>query len=374
MTFWGGIEHLTGVSALYYIIYFSFLMLSANDLKAVRYLREFCIFGVYIFLAAFVGFRYKSVDYDSYVEIFNRSNINNFSFPLFDAEGGTTGNEFIYATLNSVLNLLGADVAALFLLIALISIGIKFYFFAKISPYFFVSVLLFMSFSFFKELGQIRSALASSILLFAVAPLLERNLLKFLMVVLVAFGVHAYALVAVPIYFLYRFFSRGYVVYTLLITSLFVSVIGGFSRYIVFFLSTMQNEMAVKAVVYFEGHEDGIHYHALNISCFLFAFILYFCRSHLSRINKLSDPLIFFHIYATIVYFFTMDFPMVASRTIEMLSFTSLAILLPFLLKIVDKGARPLVAVGLVSYSALLFYAVSKSAEPYQSIFFGVSQ
>lgn len=356
------------VNALYFIVYFTVLVLAASDLKKIKFLNEFFATLICIFFIFIVGLRYNSVDYDSYVDIYNRSDLKNFSFPLYNAPGGSTGNEFIYATLNAALNGLGLDVVFLFLIVAAISIGVKFYFFKKISPYFFISVLLFLSFSFFKELGQIRSALASAILLFSIKPMINGNIGKFIFVVMMAFGIQAYAIIALPVYFLYRFFNRNYIVYFLLCFAFLVSLLGGISQYAISFFDGIGGEIFIKAKNYFSSYDDAIHYHALNLSCLFFAFVLYFYRDVIGGLNKAVSPLIFFHVYATIIYFMTMDFPIMASRTIEMFSFTSLAILLPFLAKIAKNESRVLIILGLILYSILLFYAASQSAEPYQNI------
>jgi len=144
--------------------------------------------GAFIFFVLFIGLRYRiGPDYFSYQEIYQDISIRE------DLE------LFFYGVI-AVFNSFKLDFIYFLLFIAVLSIGIKFYTFNKYSPYFFLSLMIALPISLLGDMGQIRFSLAIAVLWLSIPYCLERNLIKFLLVVLAACIMHNSAIVFVIVY------------------------------------------------------------------------------------------------------------------------------------------------------------------------------
>ncbi len=134
-------------------------------------------------LIVFIGFRQVGPDFESYRDIFN--------FPK-DIKGNI---EVFFLLLIGFFRSFGWSFASFMLFFATLSILIKMYSIEKYSPYFFLSVVLALPVTLLTDMGQIRFALAVSIVWLSIPYLEERNIVKFMLVVLFATLIHTSALV-----------------------------------------------------------------------------------------------------------------------------------------------------------------------------------
>lgn len=165
-------------------VFFIFLENSKGCEKLLPYLQ----LGTVVFLILFVGLRYRTgPDYDSYeISYLGRSD---FRF------------ESMFNFFMIVFRKLGATYHVFLLFIAALSISIKSYVLNRQSPYFFLSLLVAVGF-FLSDMGQIRYALAISVLWLSIPFYLEKRLIAYLLVVLCAVLIHQTAIVFLPVYWL----------------------------------------------------------------------------------------------------------------------------------------------------------------------------
>lgn len=353
----------------YFVLFFVFLCTSfIFHFNHNKYFVNFIYIVLVSFLIFFVGFRFESVDYYAYMDVWNKVSFNYLGFPFYSSGGGTTGNEFLFATLISLFKENGLSFVLFLFFIAFLSVGIKAYYFKKYSPYIFLSLVVYLSTLFFKDMGQIRNALAASIFLFGIKPLVERNIFKFSVVSLVAFGIQSFAFIGFFVYFFYPVVNKRYAPYILLIISFFISLMGGLANKVLFLASYFPESMFVRANSYFNASEP-LYYHALNISFFAFSFLFLNYRKLICNKNIYLNGLISYFVFSVMLYFAFFDFPVVAGRILELLSYSALSILLPAMIYTFHGYKRHVLFIISILYCSLLFYSTSLVAEPYQSYF-----
>lgn len=146
-----------------------------------------------LLLAFFAGFRYYlGFDFVSYGEYYERAD----SFRvLFD---GSVRLESGFLLLSSLFSTIGLNYYTFVLFFAVLSLTVLTYFLYKYVPYpSMVLAYYYARFFMARDMGQVRGSLAAMILLFAIPYIIERKLLKFLLVVFLAaqFHVTAYAFI-----------------------------------------------------------------------------------------------------------------------------------------------------------------------------------
>lgn len=120
-------------------------------------------------LALFVGLRYASVDYYEYQNIFGYiKSYEQLGFPNYVPISGEKPVESFYAFLTLVVKSFGGGFVFFVFLISIISLGLKVYAFKKMSNFFYLSLLLYVSMWMANDLGQVRNGLASAIVLLSV--------------------------------------------------------------------------------------------------------------------------------------------------------------------------------------------------------------
>lgn len=355
----------------YYLLFFFFLTTTflTLDRQYVLKARSSFVITVAIFVTI-IGLRYASVDYFTYRGVYELLSFANFGIPFFNHTVGTSGNEFVFSSIGSFLQVFNLPFTAFSLSIALLSVLIRFSVFRQLSPYFFLSVLFYLSTLFFKDLGQVRNALASAVLLLAVKPIYHRRLLPFLGIVIVAFGIQAFAIIALPLYFLFPLLRNRALVHGVLLFSLGIAISGGIMSYIVPILDDYSNVRIIRsAVSYFERNSSiSLYFNLYNILNITLSFIIVHYRRALSTVTKYAPVLILFHVYATVVYLLAFDFTMVAGRINELLWLNAVALLVPMLITLFRGFERSLVFLAAAIYATGVFVSVSQGANPYRFV------
>jgi hypothetical protein len=349
---------------------FSLILIAAST-HFVKDLKSFSViffYSVWVILVVFSGFRFESIDYYGYLDIWNKLSFDVIGYPFYKASGGTTGNEFVYASLTSLFKLVGLSFEFFVFFVALVSISIKLFFYKKLSPYFLFCIVVYMSLGFSKELGQIRNALASAILLFGLKPLVDRKFCTYFFVVIFAFGVQSFAIVCLFIYWFYPIVKYGkYFPYFLLVFAFLASAFGGFFRFFNFFVSYFPDAMSNKVYGYIDNIEP-LYYHPLNISFLIFGFVFLRYREFIGHSNELLLGLVTYHIFALTFYFIFFDFSMIGGRIFELLSFSSIIVLSSVFLHLFHGVNRFFYIFFVFLYSALVFYSVVPGLGDYKTI------
>ena len=339
---------------------------------SIRYRRIIAIL-LSLFLVLFVGLRFESVDYYSYLGIWENASFKYFSIPLFRAPsvGGTTGNEFLFASAICSYKFLGLSFESFIFSVSLISLSIKFYFFRRYTILFSLCILLYLSMGLFVDTSQIRNGFAASILLFSIEPIYKRQLFRYLLVIISAFGVHSFAIISLPLYWLYPILRNKLLSTILLIFAFAVSTAGGSLSPYVESLNFLPFQIKTKIFGYFFGLlNQPLNYNALNISFFVFAVFLIWLGPVLARKLYFAPVLITWHTFSVFIYFISFDFSIVAGRIFELLSFNSIIILASLSSQLFNGLNRYLFVFGIILYSSLLFfsYVSNPFLPPYQNI------
>lgn len=323
---------------------------------------------IFLFFILFIGLRVDSVDYVGYKSIYEGISFKNISWPLYSGNR-VTGREFLFATMISIFKLIGLPFQVFIFSIALLSVYLKFSFFKKYSPYFLLSVLIYMTMMFFKDLGQIRNALSASILLFAAYFLKDKNPVRFIFAVFAAAGFQVFTFVALPLYLLHRYFSQSRFLYSLLSLSLLIALTGGITQYILPFFEVFGDKFYSKVANYYFGEKNiDIDFSLFNTLHLGLAYAFVALRSKIKDHNEIFRSLVTMYAYGVSLYFFFFDFSMIAGRSFETFCALSLCILLPMIAAHLTGLKKHLFLAALLSYTFLVFYANEKHANVYSNL------
>ncbi|EHV2824638.1 EpsG family protein, partial [Vibrio parahaemolyticus] len=159
---------------IYYIVFLIIFLIAILDvLKKSEYIKIAQLLLFSFVLVIFSGLRFNvGWDFDNYKMIFEeRGNLQ--SIYEMKMEPG-------YLLLNTLSKEISDNYTLLFFIVALLSISLKLIFIRKYSPYFALSLLYYFALYFLaKEMGQIRQALAVSLLLISTIYIIKEQWTKF---------------------------------------------------------------------------------------------------------------------------------------------------------------------------------------------------
>lgn len=317
-----------------------------------------------------VGTRYESVDYYAYLEIYNRLDFKNFNFPLYSSPADqTTGNEFIFATLTTVFKFLGIEPVWWFLTIAACSITLKILFLKRNARYLWLALFMYISFSFFKELSQIRNALAISFLLFSMQYAIERRPYKFALMVFVASGIQIFALSMLPLYILGRADKKGAGFIFLFMLCLVSIVLSEFGSHLVRVFYFIHPLIASKLNGYLSsgGYELGGLYYFLLLGVFIVFLNGFF-------IKQPREYYVFssFSFVGFIGYVMFGDAGELGNRFLDTYLFATLPIIASLMLEFGSRNLKLILYPYWMIFGFTIFIAKMQSAFVYQSVLFGL--
>lgn len=332
--------------------------------------KNLIILTFFSFLVFFIGFRYESVDYSNYKIIFDSISFESINFPQFKNITENISIEFIFGFFISIVKELNLSFYSFIFIFSLISLSIKFFFIKKYSPYFFLSSLLFFAFLIGKDMGQIRNAMIAGILLFAIFPLIKRNSLIYISIVLIAAGIQIFALIALPIYWIYPYLTnRKIVLYTLLF-SFTIFLLGGIFHYLAPLSSFLGTYIHDKITIYINSR-GAIPLNINTLSLIFFALIFTFIKEYYIEKKSFYEGLFTYYIYSVSIFLICSDLSIISSRIIDSLGSMALIILIPFLINKIESTKIKIIAYGLiVCFCIMRFIPMVKSMENYQNIFF----
>jgi hypothetical protein len=332
-------------------------------------LKNTLILTFFLILVFFIGFRYESVDYYGYKNIFDSMSFENINFPQFKNKINNISIEFIFGFLISIFKKLNLSFYSFIFIFSLTSLSIKFFFINKYSPYFFLSSLLFFAFLIGKDMGQIRNAMISGIILFAIIPLIKRNLLSYLLIVLIASGIQIFALIALPIYWIYPYLKKKNIITYALIFSLLIFVVGGIFHYLAHFSYLFGNYIDAKITIYITT-KGSIPINLNTLSFIFFAILFNFVKEKYITKESFEEGLFIYYIYAVIVFLICSDLSIISSRVMDYLGSMTLIILIPYLIHKIKSSQIKIIAYSLiVCFSIIRFIPMVRTMEEYKNIF-----
>lgn len=317
-----------------------------------------------------IGTRYASVDYFGYLEVFNRTDFSKFGLPFFESTGRdlqTTGNEFVFASITSLFKLFNIEEVWWFTTIAAISISLKFWFYQKHSAYLWLTVFLFISFAFFKEVSQIRNMLALAFILFAMQFASERKPFKFISAVIVAFGMQAFALSMLPLYFIGLAAKHRVIYYGLfvlaLVSGIFVALGIHLTRFFLFIHPAIGSKLA--GYLHLGGYELGGLYYFLLLGVLIVFFVGMFFRQE-SKFYVFSS----YAFIGFIGYVVFGDAGALGNRFLDTYFFGSIPIIAAQMIKEADRGLKPPLYLYWIMFGTVIYFSKMQSQFPYKNLLF----
>lgn len=333
------------------------------------HLKNILILTFFSILVFFIGFRYESVDYYGYKNIFSSISFENTSFPQFKNKIDNISIEFIFGFLISIFKELSFSFYSFLFVFSLISLSIKFFFIKKYSPYFFLSSLLFFAFLVGKEMGQIRNAMIAGIILFAIIPLIKRNSFAYISIILIAAGIQIFALVALPIYWLYPYLKNKKIAFLILLFSFLIFQIGGLFHYLAPISSFLGPHIHDKISIY-ANNRGPISLNLNTFSLISFAFIFISIKESYIKKKSFYEGLFSYYIYSISIFLICSDLSIISSRVVDYLGSMALIILIPFIIHKIESDKIKIITYFLiVCFCITRFISMVENMENYKNIF-----
>lgn len=331
--------------------------------------KTYIVLCITIFLI--VALRYASVDYLGYLRIYE--GVDDFSkFGVFIYSlNPNTPVETGFALLIFLEKFFFGHYFVFVGIFAFFSLLIKFSAFNKLSPYFLLSLLIYLSDEYFwKDLGQIRNAMASGIVLWAFYYAYLRKLWIFLALVSAGIMFHSAALVALPFYFIGRYGRHVFLFIAIGISIFIVAYYGGIGKLIVDAAWLMGMDESSRAIKYY----DSKYVHGVSPFGGTFSLQLFIClllvsfRDPLVKKWPINGFLIPIYIYGSCLFFVFLDYGIVGGRIREMITIPVACLILPSFVLLFRGYSKLLPFSAIALYCIVWFYMMTAEREPYQSI------
>lgn len=256
-------------------------------------------------LVLFAGFRGNiEPDYLNYADIYKESIVTSRN---------NTDIELGYFYFNKVLNYLGFGFQWVVFLMAAITIGIKAYFFKKYSPNYIFSLLLFYcSVYFLYDFIVIRQAFALSLFFVALPYLLERQFIKYFVIILCASTIHISALVLLPFYFFLNKNFNVIILYSVIIICVYMNL----TEIKVPLLSYLSNVFPIPDASLSKMYTYSLEeeYASISNKQILFALLFVFFKNKLPT-NKMTNLLVNLYVFGILLATLLNEIPQFAFRT-----------------------------------------------------------
>jgi len=238
------------------------------------------------------------------------------------------------------------------------------------SPYIVLSVLVYLSDEYFwKDLGQIRNAMSSGIVLWSVFYAHKKKFFKFTALILLASLFHAAASVGIVLYFL-PYLAKRKVMLCGLLFSIFIAGTGGLGESLVNLALLFDLDSGSRIVKYASRENiSGISFlgGTFLVHSSLSLLMIYF-YPRLVRKWEYNKILIPSYVFGSILFFLFLDYGIIAGRVREMLCVPTQVIILPSFLLLFNERER-LIPWGLiVCYCYIWFYSITRLEKSYESI------
>jgi hypothetical protein len=314
--------------------------------------------GSILFLV--VGLREGTTDYGNYIDLFRR---------LADESGWMAATNAFrdpgWGALNYLVSQIWNEPRALFLVVAGIAVGTTMYCYRRMAPYFFVAVLGYITWSFPKDIGQIRNGLCSTLVLFALFKLYERRAAVWAATIGLAASIHGIGLIGfcAP---LCRRLGESRLLVGALLFGVLAAILGGVGEWSAQLIARTDENWATGALApriysYLGSEEKALEPYRLfggSMSLtLLLASVVLFWRQHLEAMSRYNTLLIPVVVYGSVLFLLFRDFPTLAFRIRDTLVEPLEPILLSSLVAAGFSWQRPLLFVGVVGYCGLWYFS-----------------
>lgn len=332
------------------------------------YKRVFILF-VCLCIICFVGLRYNSIDYFSYMEIFDVvsdfEELTVYGYPVNWAgniEPGFALSILFFKSLN-------LNFYVFIFIFSFVSICIKFVAFKKMSPYIFITLLIYLSDNLvYKDMGQIRNAMASGIILLSIYYLYNKRNFIFFTLILFATSIHFFSILGFLIY-IFKSLRNKKILISLLLISLIISFLGGIVKIIIPILEVFNLSIFSKIMIYANSTDFLKNISIFNGTNILQIIIVVIILTHYDKLIKywkFNEILIPIFLLSSMLMFLFIDFEIIWGRTRDMFVTPLLAVILPSFLLIYKN--KFLTLLPILFYTVLWFYLMIPHRNDYQTI------
>ncbi|WP_123631394.1 EpsG family protein [Salinisphaera orenii] len=316
---------------------------------------------VFALIVLFVGLRYDSVDYFNYWAIFDQTR----------SLGLSEGHEPGFLAFILGIQAVGGGFFVFVFLFALASLLVKFYGYAKLSPYIVLSLLIYVSTpAIWKEMGQIRGAMAASILFVSIIYAYERNPIKFGIALLAATLFHLSAIVGAVIYFV-RFGAKQIYMLPALVVSTFIAASGGIGGYIAHLALLLGIVDPSSRLLTYVGSDYDTNLNIYGLSSLLRIVVslsmIYF-YDELTRVWSYNKTLVPTFIYGTCLFYLFSDYGILGSRIDSLFCMVPITAILPSFMLLFNGTKRMIPYLAAVAYTIVFLLYQLSTVAPYQSI------
>lgn len=338
----------------YYIVIFVFLLLGAflnNILRHTSYrsLKVFLHLIVFLSLVVFKSFIVpESVpDLSGYKESFLEFRMYDWKTAIQNSQGDAKEQGFLLFT--KLLGIASSNFVVELFVIALIVTAAYYFFLMKYSDEIWVSLLMYFFYVFPKSSYIIRQYLAMAILLFAVKFILDKRLLPFFFIVVLASTMHRVSLLWLPVFFLYQIKNK----------KAFLWIIIGVMAVIYVALQELAlvlNSLGGDFLRYgsYLNDESSVNYTGFFIMAFYLLLFVYFGRGRVFEegVNRLV--LIFLVLSAYLSFLRVGTFPLLFR--VEAYFSQMIILAVPRILRFIkEKNKRLVVLIGIVVVESYRF-------------------
>lgn len=276
----------------------------------------------FIFVSLVIIVTYRSEDTSDYM-----------GYYLFFQGKDDERYEFLFVKVVNFIHHFASEPLFFFFIFALLSVFLRLKSIVEMSPFFWLSMIVYLSNTFIlHEMIQIRAAIASSLLLWSIKYIYKRNLLKFIIIFLVAFGFHYSALVILPLWILNsKYISKKIYLYMIFIS--YAMSLCGIS--VSFFISIIPVDFVQMLWAAYSARQasEAIVVDVFSLTHMLRLFVAFLILLKIDLISSFyKEVIILTKIYmlSLFVYILFVDVPVVSYRISEFYQIVEI-ILIPLL-------------------------------------------
>jgi hypothetical protein len=339
------------IGSVYFIVYIILTILSllTIDQRGKKY-TNISLFISFLILVLLAGLRKASPDQEIYAFTFHNTQ-SLFSTLLYGANEQFSHMEVGFLVLLSAIKALTADETLMFIILAGIIIGPVIYASKRLSPYPVLSILIYFCWFYYSNLGALRHALISSLLLLTIVFVVNNKFVKTWALYMTSVLFHKAGLFIGIVYLVKKIKPIARTYFVLLIISLSIAVFGGiFILIFDLFSDYLPENWSEKFYLYvalsesgsfdtnFAGSESilkGSTFKPLFVVC---VSLLYFSALRL-KFSNTFDIIFGLYISSIFLMFIFIDFKIVSDRVSNYLAISEI-ILLPMVLSIVAMRDR----------------------------------
>lgn len=252
--------------------------------------------------------------------------------------------DYFWAIFNKLCSYVTYDFTFLLLVYNLFLIGTHFLLAKKYSPYIPVSIVVFLLISYNQSLFVLRQYMAISFLLWTIPCIINRKLIPYLILCILAFYTHSSALIWFPIYFVYNIKNIKIFYFVIFLFAILMSFLNTNIGHLIILLGlefesyvdvSVQWNMTIKfiAVSYLLTYVFALKSHVLdegiNKLCFLILLIYAICYIFAPPVNLLARILKYFEVFLFLSVPITMSY--IKSKSIRLFYIITIMMLQGFL-------------------------------------------